>query len=237
MAGRECRPIPPPATTPIRKPDRQSASPLHLYGSALNARFQNPATPQPFRPLRFQKRTFSASNQNHRCFELEHITPASAIAFQYVQSNVISDGFLKLESPVFLMSPSPYLNKAASDAGYPAVVRRRCRRYCRSSSAQHPMNHPANIRHNIRAIAANHPGSIPETSGHCPGCCWETPHATPMNVRTTAGASARKCLGNCRQSPQAIRWQFTSCRCNIQQIAQQPCNVCELSYVTTSHSP
>jgi hypothetical protein len=43
-----------------RKPDRQIASQLNLYGSAVNVRFQNPATPQPLRPLRFQKRTFTA---------------------------------------------------------------------------------------------------------------------------------------------------------------------------------
>jgi hypothetical protein len=29
-------------------------------GSAVNVRFQNPATPQSLRPLRFQKRTFTA---------------------------------------------------------------------------------------------------------------------------------------------------------------------------------
>jgi hypothetical protein len=32
----------------------------NLDGSAVNVRFQNPATPQPLRPLRFQKRTFTA---------------------------------------------------------------------------------------------------------------------------------------------------------------------------------
>jgi len=44
-----------------RKPDRPIASQLNLYGSAVNVRFQNPATPQPLRPLRFQKRTFTAT--------------------------------------------------------------------------------------------------------------------------------------------------------------------------------
>jgi hypothetical protein len=43
-----------------RKPDRQIASQSNLDGSAVNVRFQNPATPQPLRPLRFQKRTFTA---------------------------------------------------------------------------------------------------------------------------------------------------------------------------------
>jgi hypothetical protein len=83
------------------KPRKQIASQLNLYDSALNVRFQNPATPQPFRPLRFQKRTFSAPEKNIGQFQSEHITPTSTTQFQYVQPNVISDGFLKLESLVF----------------------------------------------------------------------------------------------------------------------------------------
>jgi hypothetical protein len=80
---------------------------LHLYGSALNVRFQNPTTPQPFRPLRFQKRTFSAPEKNISQFQSEHITPTSTTQFQYVQPNVISDGFLKFESLHFFETPSP----------------------------------------------------------------------------------------------------------------------------------
>jgi hypothetical protein len=41
------------------RPD-QSPRNENLDGSAVSLRFQNPATPQPLRPLRFQKRTFTA---------------------------------------------------------------------------------------------------------------------------------------------------------------------------------
>ena len=43
-----------------RKLARQSASNGNLDGTAISVRFQNAATPQPFRSLRFQKRTFTA---------------------------------------------------------------------------------------------------------------------------------------------------------------------------------
>lgn len=43
-----------------RNPARQIASNANLDGQALNGRFENPATPQPFRSLRFSNRPSSA---------------------------------------------------------------------------------------------------------------------------------------------------------------------------------
>jgi hypothetical protein len=48
---------------------------------------------------------------------------------------------------------------------------------------------------------AKHPGVYRATAAQCPSSCRETSHAIPMNVRAMVGATARKCLGNCRWSP------------------------------------
>jgi len=64
---------------------------LKPNGHAANVPFQNPATPQPLRPLRFQKRTFTASTSSNLIRSAERDF----------------DGFLKLESLDFFETPSP----------------------------------------------------------------------------------------------------------------------------------
>jgi hypothetical protein len=77
-----------------RKPDRQIAAQLNLYGSAVNVRFQNPATPQPLRPLRFQKRTFTAP---------------IITQFDTFNRMLNGDGFLKLKTGTFWIDTIPLM--------------------------------------------------------------------------------------------------------------------------------
>ena len=69
-----------------RKPARQIASNANLDGQALNGRFVNPATPQPFRPLQFSNRPSSASAQT--CVRLQialSISPVKTMSFNQMK--------------------------------------------------------------------------------------------------------------------------------------------------------
>jgi hypothetical protein len=119
---------------------------------------------------------------------------------------VISDGFQKLESLYFWMTPSPYQKIRPQDEQQPRNFRATSgvasgvtsaatsAATSAESSAQHPVNDPSNFR---------------ATAETCPGSWRETSHKTPMNVRakvcTKVGAMVRKRLGNYRRSPRRIR--------------------------------
>ena len=127
---------------------------------------------QPFHSAPVSETDVQCVHQNHHRVPFE--THYGGI-HQFILIRSAELEFLRLsgiESLSFLLDTIPLLkNKAAR----------------RATSAQQLALRPA-----------KHSGVYRATAAQCPSSCRETSHATPMNVRAMVGATARKCLGNCR---------------------------------------